>query len=82
MSQDLFLLDFGCGGDGFEKSTLGGDIAVDREHILLRVVLVPIIDFPVHMDGQVGDQHQIPVHIDQTGDKMPVLLHDHPAGDR
>ena len=45
-----------------------------------RIPFVAVVDLPVHMNGHVGNQQQIPVDVHQSGLDAAVRLHRHPAG--
>ena len=55
--------------------------AQKRQHIHRRIPLIAIVDLPVHMDGNAGNQQQIPVDIHQTALYALLRLHRHPSGD-
>ena len=76
-TQDLFFFHTRGLGHKIHKAAPGRFIAQQRQHILLDAVFVPVVDGTVHMDGQVGDHQQIPVHIDQFGHQLIPLAHHH-----
>ena len=53
-----------------------------RQQVNLLVELEAVVYLPIHMDGHIGDQHQVPVEIDEAGGNGPAsLAHQDPPGD-
>ena len=50
-----------------------------RQHVRNGVPLVAVVDLPVHVNGHVGDQQQVPVNVQQAAFGTALGLHKHPA---
>ena len=61
-------------------STLPG--GEQGEHVHLLVVLHAGIHVPVHVDGHVGDEQQVPVDVEKPGLHHVALAHQHSASQR
>ena len=57
---------------------LGG--GQQRQHIGDGIPLVAVVGLPVHVNGHVGDQQQVPVNVQQAAFGPVLGLHQHPAG--
>ena len=83
MAEDIAFISVSCFGDRFHEGPFCREAAVEREHILLGIVFIAVICLPVHVDGKIWDQKEIPVDIDQTGDQIsPAVFYNDPAGHR
>ena len=51
-----------------------------RQHVCDGVPLVAVVDLPVHVNGHVGDQQQVPVNVQQAAFGTALGLHQYPAG--
>ena len=67
VAQDLFLFHAGGLSNNAHEPALGRLIPQQGQHIPLGVVGIALVGLPVHMDGQIGNHQQIPVHIHQPG---------------
>ena len=76
VSEDLRLLDLRRLGNQPHKRAFCADITVKGEKILLRIIFIAFVDIPVHMDGQIWDQQQIPVDVDQPGNEAAIFFID------
>ena len=76
MAQDFIFLNSGGFGDHLHKGPFCREAAVEREHIFLGIVFIAVVSLPVHMDGKIRDQQEIPVYIDQPGAETALAVFD------
>ena len=76
--QLLRLYPCRLGDQVFQRSGAGG-LAVNRQHIDLRVQGAAIVHAAVHVDRHVRDQQKIPVDVHKAGKHTAALLHAHTA---
>ena len=74
MTQDFIFLNSGGFGDHLHKRPLCRKAAVEREHIFLGIVFIAAVCLPVHVDGKIRDQKEIPVDIDQPGAETALAV--------
>ena len=53
-----------------------------RQHIHRRIPMIPVVDLPVHVNGDAGNQQKVPVNIHQAVLHAPVRFHRNPPGNR
>ena len=80
--QNLLLLYPGGAGDLCKESAGSFPIPVQGKHIHLRIVFYPVVGLAVHMDGHIGDEHHIPIHLHQPGGNPIAGAHHNPSGYR
>ena len=77
--EDIFLFDGNRFGNDFLKFALSFHGRKKRQHILLRIERISIVDFTVHVNRKVGDKKQIPIQIDQLRCHAFLCPDQHPS---
>ena len=82
MAQDILFVYAGGFGGVLHKRTLGRQVAIQGQHVFLRVVLVTVVCLTVHVDGKVRDEYEVPVNIHQSGYESSGIriFDDHASG--
>ena len=78
-ARDLLRLHARSLGDERFKAVFGRGIAVEGHHIHLGVEFAVLVHLAVHVDGEVGNEQQIPVDLHQTGFQSGLRAHQHAA---
>ena len=63
------------------EAALRGDVAVEGQHVHLRVELAVLVHIPLHVDGQVGNQRRVAPEVHQTAFHALRRAHQHSPGD-
>ena len=53
--------------------------AVQRQHILLHIIMISTVNIPVHMNGKAWNHHKISVNVYKLLQDLAVFAHDHSA---
>ena len=64
----------------FIQLALGVFAPQQRIQVHHRVPLVAVVGLAVHVDGHIGDEHQIPLDVDELCFRALLRLHQHPPG--
>ena len=77
--QNLFRAAAGLFGNLPAEGALGVGPAVERIQVPGSVIFRIAVDFPIQMNGHIGDQHGVLFQIYQTGPDASALLYQHPS---
>ena len=79
--DDLLGLCAAAGGDFLREPAAGRFVAVERDHVDLRVEVVAGIDIAVEMNGHVWDERRVAAEIDEPRMQARFILDDGAPGD-